>query len=510
MVKTIVKSVAKSVGHGIKNDPELKRIRHKYPRFFNFIKKRLTPNEKYGLYLTIGSLITLFFIYLFFGIVQDYVGQDALIRADLRIINLISQFRTPRISQFMLFITYLAKGEIIIVAVISSLIILFLLRKWSYFRSLLIFVIGGELFVWIIKNIVDRPRPPLTEALVTETSYSFPSGHSFIAIAFYGLITFFLFETFKRKYLKILTLILGLILIALIGASRIYLGAHWPSDVLASFTSGLAWLSIVITITHIKKKFHPRIIHSPHLKQKTINKIIILLIIIFSFFVFHFYSNNPLKTLIATPIIKTIIQPDEINTKLFKTLPKISETITGAPAEPINMIIVANQETLNKAFIDSGWSLLDKISIKTSFKIIKTINKKESYPKTPGLPVFWNTRSNDTGFGQPTLENLASSRHHIHLWETSFITPDNQSIWVGTAHFDQEIKTKWKIILPIHTTALLVDEEREKIKDELEKNNFLKSFEKIDLTGLLYGTKKSGNSFLTDGQAYILYLKNND
>lgn len=507
MVKTIVKSVIKSAGHGIKNDPEIRKVVNRFPKTFRFIKKRLTANEKYGLYLTIGILITIFFIYLFFGIVQDYIGQEALIRADLRIINLISQLRTPPVNQFMLFITYLAKGEIITVAVLFSLIILFLLRKWSYFRSLLIFVLGGELFVWIIKNIVERPRPPLSEALITETSYSFPSGHSFVAIAFYGLIAFFLFDTFKKKYLKLLTLILGFILIILIGISRIYLGAHWPSDVLASYASGLAWLSIIITITHIKRKFNPKIIHPPHLKHKTIGKITFLLITIFFIFVFNFYLTHPLKQINIIPISKIIIQTNQIDTKLFEILPKISETITGNPAEPINIIAVADKDTLNNVFIDSGWFLLDQLNPKTALKIIKTIIKKESYSKTPGLPVFWDTRSNDLGFGKPTTDNL-NSRHHIHFWETNFITPDNQLIWVGTAHFDEQIKTTGKLILPFHSTQLIVDKEREELKSDLEKNNFLKSFEKIDLTGLLYGTKKSGNNFLTDGQAYILYLKN--
>ena len=387
------------------------------------------------------------------------------------------------------------------------LIILILLRKWSYIRSLLIFVIGGELFVWIIKNIIDRPRPPLTEALVTETSYSFPSGHSFIAIAFYGLIIFFLFDSFKKKYLKILSLVLGIILIILIGASRIYLGAHWPSDVLASYTSGLAWLTIIITITHIKKKFNSKIIQSPRLSHQIITKITILLIIFFSFTIYFFYKNHPLKTITTTPISKTIIQTNEIDTKLFTTLPKISESITGAPAEPINIIIVANQEILKKAFINSGWFLLDQISPKTSLKIISTVIKKQPYPQTPGLPVFWDTRSNNFGFGKPTQGNLVSSRHHVHFWETNFITSDNQSIWVGTAHFDQEIKTKGFIILPIHTTDQMVDNEREVIKNNLEENGFVESFEKINLTSLTYGTKKSGNNFLTDGQAYILYLQ---
>ena len=507
MVKIVLKSVVKSVGHGIKNDPEIKRIYNKYPKTFRFIKNRLTSNEKYGLYLTIGSLITLFFIYLFFEVIQSYIGQEALIRADLRIINLISHFRTPELNQFMLLITYLAQREIITVAVIFSLIILLLLRKWSYLRSLLVFVVGGELFVWIIKNIIDRPRPPLSEALVAETSYSFPSGHTFIAIAFYGLITFFLFDSLKKKSLKIISLILGIILVILIGASRIYLGAHWPSDVLASYASSLAWLSIIITITHIKKKFYPQIIPSPHLPSKTITKISVLLIIIFSFIFYLFYKSHPLKNITITPISKTIIKANKIDTKLFETLPKISESITGAPAEPINIIIVANKEILNKAFINSDWFLLDQISPKTSLKIISSIIKKQSYPQTPGLPVFWDTRSNDIGFGKPTSENLANSRQHIHFWETDFITSDNQSIWVGTAHFDEEIKTIGKLILPIHTTDKMVDKEREEIKNNLEQNGFLKSFEKINLTGLTYGSKKSGNNFLTDGQAYILYLQ---
>ena len=508
MVKTIFKSVTKSIGRSIKNDPEVQRLRHKYPRFFNFIKKRLTPNEKYGLYLTVGILFTLFFIYLFFGIVQDYIGQDILIRTDLRIINLVSHFRTPFLNKFMLFITYLAKAEIITVAVIFSLIILFLLRKWSYFNNLLVFVLGGELFVWIIKNIVSRPRPPLAEALVSETSYSFPSGHSFVAIAFYGLITFFLFETCKKKYKKTLILIFGLILVILIGFSRIYLGAHWPSDVLASYTSGLAWLSIIITTAQIKRKFHPKLIHPPHLKHKTVAKIALSLIIIFSIFTYLFYKTHPLKPINTTQTTKTIIQLKEVNTKLFEKLPKISETITGAPAEPINIITITSKDTLTKAFIDSGWYLLDPINTKNTFKLINSIIKKKSYPKTPGLPVFWDTRANDIGFGKPTSENLASSRHHIHFWETDFITPEGQTIWVGTAHFDQQIKKKFNIILPIHSTELIVDKEREEIKNTLEKNNFLKSFEKIDITGLSYGVKKSGNNFLTDGQAYILYLKN--
>ena len=506
MIK-LIKSLFKSISHGVKNDPEVQRIYKKHPRLGKFLKTRITPNEKYGLYLTIGILIVFYFIYLFFGIVEDYIGHEALIRADLRIINLISQFRTDSLNHLMLFITYLAKGETIVIGVILASIILFLFKKKAYLYSLLISVIGGQIFVWIIKNIIERPRPPLTEALVTETSYSFPSGHSFVAVTFYGLLFFFISQSVKKRYQKNLSLIIGLILIILVGFSRIYLGAHWPSDVLASYASGLAWLTIIITTNKIKRKFNYQIVSPPHLKHKTINKLIALFLVLFFGFVYGYYLTHPLKTISQPQITKTTIKPEEIDSKLFANLPKISETITGASAEPINIIVVASKDTLIKSFTNSGWYVLDKISLKTSFKIVKAVITKESYHQTPGLPVFWDTRSNDLGFGKPTPADLASSRHHIHFWETSFITPDGQSVWVGTAHFDQSIQKKGFIILPIHSTELIVDKEREELKSNLEENNVIKFFEKIDLTGLTYGTKKSGNNFLTDGQAYILYLK---
>jgi len=506
MVKTIFKSVAKSVGRGIKNDPEVQRLRHKYPLFFKFIKKRLTVNEKYGLYLTIGTLITLFFIYLFFGIVRNYIGQEALIRADLRIINLISQFHSPNLNNGMLFITHLAKAENIIIGVIVFGLILVLLKNWRFLNALIVSVTIGEIFVWIIKNIIERPRPPLINSLVNESSYSFPSGHTFVAMAFYGLLSYFVIQSKKNKFIKIISIIFGFLTIILIAISRVYLGAHWPSDVLASLVVGSAWLTIIITSLKIKKKFNP-LISNPHFKKRTIIISSFLLLTIWLIFIISFYFTHPLNNKKVYSYSKTNINSEDIKHKLFENIPKISESITGAPAEPINIIIVSDKETLHRAFIESGWFLLDQLNLKTGFKIIKSVAQKKPYPQTPGLPVFWDTKPNTIGYGQPTEDNLASSRHHIHLWETSYITEKGNIVWVGTAHFDEEIKRKFNIILPIHTTQILVDEEREKIKEDLENSGFLKSFEKIDLIGLTYGAKKSGNKFLSDGQAYILYLQ---
>lgn len=508
MVK-VIKSIIKSIGHGIKHDPEVTRIKNKYPKAVSFLKNRFTRKHKYGLYLTLGTIITLIFIYLFFGIVQDYIGHERLVQFDLRVLNLFKELRTNKLNNQALFITYLAKGEIITVGVITFCLILLLLRNWRFLNTLLISVLGGELFVWIIKNIIDRPRPPLNEALVTETSYSFPSGHTFVAIAFYGLLVYFIIQSEKNKFLKIISFIVGLFLIFLVGLSRIYLGAHWPSDVLASFAAGFAWLSVIITSLKIKKKFIPPKSLNIHFKKTTILISSILLIGIWITFIVSFYLTHPIVKKESTIIPKTIISNKEVPNKLFEQLPKISETMTALPAEPINMIFVGHRQDLDNAFIKSNWYLLDNPSIKSYSRIITSILTNQPYPQTPGLPVFWDTQPSRFAYGKPSSPNSISAREHIHFWETNFITEDGQNIWVGTAHFDEEIQKRFGIIMPFHTTELRVDNEREKIKSELETNGFIKLAEKIDLTGLLYGTKKSsGNSFLTDGQAYILYLKN--
>lgn len=99
----------------------------------------------------------------------------------------------------------------------------------------------------ILKHIVQRPRP--TEyRLIDETGYSFPSGHSMVSAAFYGLFIYLIFKNVKNKYIKWISIITLSILIILIGGSRIYLGVHYTSDVLAGFFISISYLIIYTSI----------------------------------------------------------------------------------------------------------------------------------------------------------------------------------------------------------------------------------------------------------------------
>lgn len=95
----------------------------------------------------------------------------------------------------------------------------------------------------LLKRILQRPRPEKFR-IIHESGYSFPSGHSMVSMAFYGFLIYLIYKNVKNKYLKwTLITILGLLIIS-IGISRIYLGVHYTSDVLAGFLISISYLII--------------------------------------------------------------------------------------------------------------------------------------------------------------------------------------------------------------------------------------------------------------------------
>ena len=105
-----------------------------------------------------------------------------------------------------------------------------------------------------LKHIIRRPRPPIEERLITQGGYSYPSGHSMMALCLYGVLIYFVQTKIKDKKLKIFLTALLTIIILLIGISRIYVRVHYPSDVLSGFILTISILIINITIinNHIR------------------------------------------------------------------------------------------------------------------------------------------------------------------------------------------------------------------------------------------------------------------
>jgi len=174
----------------------------------------------------------------------EVILTKEVISFDVWIRQLIYVFRNPTITMFMKDITFLG-GDVFLGCVIIITILL-LLRKHkkdaAVFSFILFFGIALNIF---LKNIFQRPRPTFIP-LIHETSYSFPSAHAMNSLVFFLSLSYFIFINTRNEKLGIVLTFLSGFLVFFIGISRIYLGAHYPSDVLGGYVAGLCWFALVL------------------------------------------------------------------------------------------------------------------------------------------------------------------------------------------------------------------------------------------------------------------------
>ena len=157
----------------------------------------------------------------------------------------ILNLRTEPLTTFMEIITNLSSSYVLIAITIG--IWIFVKNKkvgWCVASNLVITVLLNQL----LKYIIQRPRPD-GYRLITESGYSFPSGHSMVSMAFYGLIIYLIWKMVKNKKIKYISCGILAILIPMIGFSRIYLGVHYASDVIGGFPISIVYLLLYTNIT---------------------------------------------------------------------------------------------------------------------------------------------------------------------------------------------------------------------------------------------------------------------
>ena len=179
-----------------------------------------------------------------------FILEDVLDKKILKFDNFIYKWLSIIISEpittITKIITTLGSGYVIIPICIISIIYYWKKKEAKYVAVNLITIFFSN---QLLKRIVERPRPEGFR-IVEELGYSFPSGHSMVSMAFYGLFIYFIYKKVKNKYIKWISISLIALLISLIGISRIYLGVHYASDVLAGFLLSISYLGL---FTHIIK-----------------------------------------------------------------------------------------------------------------------------------------------------------------------------------------------------------------------------------------------------------------
>ncbi|BDG04449.1 phosphatase PAP2 family protein [Anaeromyxobacter oryzae] len=160
---------------------------------------------------------------------------------DAAVVRAVAAHRSATLTAAALDVTALGSG--IVLALFTGLLAL-ALRRLGHPRSALLLVVaalGAMAFTSALKSAFERTRPSAVPRLVQVGGYSFPSGHSLASAAIYGTAAVLVAVLARRRADRVLIALLAAALLAAIGASRVYLGVHYPSDVLGGYSAGLAW-----------------------------------------------------------------------------------------------------------------------------------------------------------------------------------------------------------------------------------------------------------------------------
>ena len=231
------------------------KVSRRFTRQVRFLQARLSPEGYLGLHLTIGLLV-IFAAGWWFGDIAEDMSRDA--AKGLLDNNITSWFQahaTPPLTRIARTITFFGSvGFLTVASVVLALA--FAMRK-SFYRllALTLAVGGGSLLNIVLKHFFHRHRPVLENPLVTLSSFGFPSGHTMGSTIFYGLLALFVVHSLRSWPRRILAGAVAAFIIALVGLSRIYLGAHYFTDVIGAIAIGLAWLAFCWTGVETLRKW---------------------------------------------------------------------------------------------------------------------------------------------------------------------------------------------------------------------------------------------------------------
>lgn len=232
----------------IKKNPDVQKWLNAHPKITQQLRDRFNRKTFFGLPLTLIVASSFISLAVLLGIIQDYLARDPLIAADAQITNLLFAFRSS-FGVRAFYITTLFASPLTAIAIIGFFILLFLFRaQWKKAAIVFVGLVSVEGLTTVLKILFHRTRPDLFLQAVNEDSYSLPSGHATTAAFVFGYIGYQAFLRFKTKIARAFIILSIIIAILLIDLSRMYLGVHYLSDVIAGNMIGLLGLFLVIGV----------------------------------------------------------------------------------------------------------------------------------------------------------------------------------------------------------------------------------------------------------------------
>lgn len=200
--------------------------------------------------ILIMSIVIIIGLFVFEEVVDDIfsdpkIGDPETLVFDNGILQKFREIRTVSLNQAMSDITALGSFSVISLMTLVLVIFLFIEKDWRGLGYIICMSAGSAIIPESLKSLFMRERPDISGHLTYVKSTSFPSGHSFGATVAYFSLAFLLSRELKNTKIEVLYYIVASIVVLLVGTSRMYLGVHYPTDVVGGISAGLMWFSIV-------------------------------------------------------------------------------------------------------------------------------------------------------------------------------------------------------------------------------------------------------------------------
>ena len=485
-----------------------RRFARRYPRLIQFWVRRFAPGKPSGISLSAWAIFGVIALEQVVELTLEVTRGNFVPALDQRIENLVAIMRTPELDHLFYAVTWF--GSAATIAPLAAAALLVALLSKGRRRAVLLpsAATVSWLSVEVMKRIVARPRPPLVDARVLETSFSFPSGHATVSAAFYGVAAYLLIRLLYRETARVAVGILAALLVVAVGISRMYLGVHYPSDVLAGWMLGIFWLAATAIIDHLwrvwRKPSKATALGSDRIKPlPAVLFVGLAAVSVGSFISFKVATLPPVPN--VGPGAPIVIASDGVLNAIEQRLPHYTEGLTGDRQEPVSIVFVGTRAQLEAVFEAAGWTESEQFSFSAVSEGVRAAITHQSAPAGPVTPAFLAKQPNLFAFSRPVGRTFAE-RHHIRLWSTAVQTEGRQSLWLATASFDRGFELAPSTGLPTHQIDPNIDAERSFVVRSLQQTGLVRRTQTVQLVPAETGVNFDGDPFHTDGRAVIINL----
>lgn len=211
----------------------------------------------FGIFLLSGTAVAVAFTWAFSELAER-VRKGSTQPFDDAIMHWIGAHQTPGLQALMLEVTSLGTGTVVGMIVLIASMFLWLNHHRHSALLLIVATLGGLVLDNLLKIGFNRPRPQIFEWGTHASSSSFPSGHAMSSVIVYGTVAYLAARLQRNIHARLLTFVVAAIIVVMISVSRVYLGVHYPSDILAGFLIGIAWAGFCMAVLEAAQLYAKR------------------------------------------------------------------------------------------------------------------------------------------------------------------------------------------------------------------------------------------------------------